>query len=309
MSDPTWSFSQAFSADFQASRIELESRVESAKATTTTADGLNALSLDLAKLTKTLADATGSLPSYDQRQYELQLKGLERSLEELRALLPKSKFAFKRKAPVASTPAPPTPVSMAVPEIPPQTDSVSTNLTLSSHSFKYLSTASLPSASHASDLTISDLNGCIVNLLPDMGDAEPRSLEISALHIRNLTDTLLLLPVIRGSVLLHDLRRCILIVGCHQFRMHTSTRVDVYLSIPSTPIIEHCSQIRFTAYPATFSQDTSPNVFAVRDFSHIRATPSPNWSAVPEEALVMQWPVGTITSEEEIADALNTLLP
>jgi hypothetical protein len=50
---------------------ELESRVELAKSTKITADDLQILSLDLAKLTKTLVDATGSLPSYDQRQYEL----------------------------------------------------------------------------------------------------------------------------------------------------------------------------------------------------------------------------------------------
>ncbi|KAJ6591055.1 tubulin binding cofactor C-domain-containing protein [Mycena vulgaris] len=309
----SWSFSQAFSTDFLASRTELESRVDLAKTTTTTADALNNLSLDLAKLTKTLADATGSLPSYDQRQYELQLKGLEKSLEEVRALLPKPKFSFKRKAPTASSPVPPSPVSITVPEASSQPDylAISTNLTLSAHSSRYLSRASFPSASQASDLTISDLNKCIVNLLPDLAgeaSAESNHLEISALHIRNLTDTILLLPIIRGSVLLHDLRRCILVVGCHQFRMHTSTGVDVYLSIPSTPIIEHCSQIRFTSYPATLSEETSPNLFSVQDFSHIKATPSPNWSAMPNEALVMKWPVDAI-ADEEIADTLNALLP
>ncbi|KAJ7481538.1 tubulin binding cofactor C-domain-containing protein [Mycena latifolia] len=293
MSDPSWSFSQTFAVDFQASRTELESRVDLAKSTTTTADALNILSLDLAKLTKTLADATGSLPSYDQRQYELQLKSLEKSLEELRALLPKSR---------------------AVPDISPQQESLptSTNLTLSSHSMRYLSKASLPSTSQASDLTISDLNNCIVNLLPEPEGKSPPDgtfLEISALHIRNLTDTILLLPFIRGSVLLHDLRRCILVIGCHQFRMHTSTAVDVYLSIPSTPIIEHCSQIRFTSYPDTLSKEPSPNVFSVQDFSHIKATPSPNWSSMPTDALVREWPIDTIATEKDITDVLNTLLP
>ncbi|KAJ7130229.1 tubulin binding cofactor C-domain-containing protein [Mycena epipterygia] len=310
MSDPTWSFSQTFSSQFQASRTELESRVDLAKSSKPTADSLQILSVDLAKLTKTLADATGSLPSYDQRQYELQLKGLEKSLEELRTLMPKSKFAFKRKAPVQSTSVHLSPVAIAVPEDSessqrPASVPMSTNLTLTSHSSRYLSQASLPPASQASDLTISDLNNCIVNLLP----TESSYLEISALHIRNLTDTILLLPVIRGSVLLHDLRRCIVVVGCHQFRMHTSEGVDVYLSIPSTPVIEHCSRIRFTSYPDTLSQDTSPNVFSVQDFSHIKSTPSPNWSTMPKEALVVKWPVGPIASEKEVAAVLSTLLP
>ena len=37
-----------------------------------------------------------------------------------------------------------------------------------------------------------------------------------------------------------------------QFRMHSSTRVDVFLSVSSNPIIETCSQIRFSQYPNNF---------------------------------------------------------
>ncbi|KAJ6511275.1 tubulin binding cofactor C-domain-containing protein [Mycena vitilis] len=317
MSDPAWSFSQTFSAQFLASRTELESRVDLAKSSKITADALQDLSLDLAKLTKTLADATGSLPSYDQRQYELQLKGLEKSLEELRTSIPKSKFAFKRKAPSTSTQAPPTPVPSA-PETSsssqPESASISTNLTLSSHSLEYLTKASVPNTSQASDLTISDLHKCIVNLLADTSDessAQDGYSQISALHIRNLTDTVLLLPVIRGSVLFHDLRRCVVVVGCHQFRMHTSTNVDVYLSIPSTPVIEHCSQIRFSLYPPALrvSADSCSDVFSVQDFSHIKSTPSPHWSMLPVEAYIEKWPVDAILSDTEVSDMLTTVLP
>ncbi|KAF8208225.1 TBCC-domain-containing protein [Mycena galopus ATCC 62051] len=317
MSDPTWSFSQSFSAQFQASRTELESRVDSAKSTTITADALQTLSLDLAKLTKTLSDATGSLPSYDQRQYELQLKGLQTSLEELRTMIPKSKFAFKRKVPAPSTQPSPNPGSLVVSETPseslPSSTPISTNLTLSSRSHQYLTLASLPDTSQASDLAISDLHKCILNLLPDAGDgssSRESNLKISALHIRNLTDTILLLPIIQGSVLLHDLRRCLVVVGCHQFRMHTSKDVDVYLSIPSTPIIEHCSQIRFASYPAVLrtSEISSPDVLSIQDFSHIKSTPSPNWSMLPPQAHISKWPISR-TSEKEVADLLGALLP
>ncbi|KAJ7151461.1 tubulin binding cofactor C-domain-containing protein [Mycena crocata] len=309
--DPAWSFSQSFSTQFQSSRKELESRVESTKSTIT-ADALQNLSTDLAKLTKTLADATGSLPSYDQRQYELQLKGLEKSLEELRLLIPKSKFAFKRKAAVPSAQVlVPAPVIVAEPHSQPpiSTNLISTNLSLSSHSLRYLSKASLPSASQASDLTISDLNKCIVNLLTDVDGNSSSVLEISALHVRNLTDCILLLPILRGSVLIHDLRRCILVVGCHQFRMHASSSVDVYLSIPSTPVIEHCSQIRFSSYPVALSADTSAKDFLVQDFSHIKSTPSPNWSMLPKETLATQWPIDTLASEQEVSNTLSALLP
>lgn len=31
--------------------------------------------------------------------------------------------------------------------------------------------------------------------------------------------------------------------------MHTSANIDVYLTIQSNPIIEHCSSVAFAAYP------------------------------------------------------------
>lgn len=49
----------------------LESRIEKARAGPSSQDDLNELSHSLAKLSKDLADASGSLPSYDQKQYEL----------------------------------------------------------------------------------------------------------------------------------------------------------------------------------------------------------------------------------------------
>ncbi|KAJ7628454.1 tubulin binding cofactor C-domain-containing protein [Roridomyces roridus] len=297
MSDTTWSFSQTFSAEFQASRTDLESRVQEAKSTTITADDLQILAVDLAKLNKTLADATGSLPGYDQRQFELQVKAIEKSLQELR---PKSKFAFKRKPPgPTTTTTTPTPAATSNIAPPPSTTTPSTNLTLSSHSSQYLTKTALPPASQSSDLSISDLSNCIVNLLDS---------KFSALHIRNLTDTVLLLPVIQGSILLHDLRRCTVVAGCHQFRMHTSTNVDVYLAIQSAPIIEHCSHIRFSTYPSSLSKEITAHEFSVQDFSHIKSTPSPNWAFIPGlgGGDGKDWPVGGV---EDISASLSKLLP
>ncbi|KAJ7057016.1 tubulin binding cofactor C-domain-containing protein [Mycena amicta] len=295
MAETTWAFSD-FEAQFQAAQTLLASRLDAAKANTSV-DVLSALSLDLAKLAKLLADATGSLPNYTQRQYELQVKTLEKSLEDLRGSLPKSKFAFRRKTPVAATSvAQPRPTAPAVVAPAPAS---STNLILSSHSRRYLTHSALPS-SNTSDLTISDLNQCIVNLLPGTS-----TLKISALHIRNLVDTVLLLPTIPGSVLLHDLRRCVVVVGCHQFRMHTSTLVDVYLSISSNPIIEHCSQLRF----ATVWSPESPGSLTVQDFSHIKPTPSPNWKKLEENAKVPEWPIEVLETERDVVEKLEELLP
>lgn len=51
-------------------KIELATRIEAAKSSSPTQDVLQNITVDLAKMTKNLAEATGSLPSYDQRQYE-----------------------------------------------------------------------------------------------------------------------------------------------------------------------------------------------------------------------------------------------
>lgn len=54
-------------------------------------------------------------------------------------------------------------------------------------------------------------------------------------------------------------------------------------------------------------QDTKSNYLAVQDFSHIRATPSPNWSPLPEDRGISddRWPV----SRENLKEVLQTLLP
>ena len=41
----------------------------------------------------------------------------------------------------------------------------------------------------------------------------------TAVHIRNVINCVLLLPVIKGSILLYDLQRCVVVIpGCHQVR-------------------------------------------------------------------------------------------
>ncbi len=52
------------------------------------------------------------------------------------------------------------------------------------------------------------------------------------------------------------------------------------------------------------SSKSNSNYLAVQDFSHIRATPSPNWSALPAEAAIRddQWPLNSA-----VDDVLSTL--
>jgi hypothetical protein len=116
--------------------------------------------------------------------------------------------------------------------------------------------------------------------------------------------------------------------------MHNSTAVDAYLDITSSPIIESCDQVRFGAYPGELkvqsfhyflynclkmptslqtTTDQQPLVgkihtelpFIPQDFSHIRATPSPNWRVLEEDELVHDWPL----SEANYVVQLERVLP
>ncbi|KAF8916661.1 tubulin binding cofactor C-domain-containing protein [Mucidula mucida] len=286
MSDDQWTFSQQFSTRFASESTNLSTRINDAKAAGTVSnETLAEFSTELSKLSKELADAIGSLPTYDQKGHENQLKSIGSLLESLRkASQPVSKFAFKRK------PAAPRATPVVCEEA-----SAPTSSTVASPSSSYLvAIASLANQvvaidsapTTAKDLTISDLTNCVVNLLDHTS--------ISAVHVRNVRNTVILLPLIQSTIMMHDMENCIITVGCHQFRMHTSHDVDVYLAISSNPIIEHCSKIRFSGYPATLynaSQVPESKHMAVQDFSHIKATPSPNWSALPRDDEIQEWPL------------------
>ncbi|KAF9515906.1 hypothetical protein BS47DRAFT_1341508 [Hydnum rufescens UP504] len=153
---------------------------------------------------KDLVDATPFLASYDQRQCDAQLKTLDQQIQSIReSVTPKSRFAFKRvKPPVNKESSPPI-------------DGPSPLETTT------ITEPNVPSASH--------LDSCVVDLVPTLSSApeaaatsDKSSFQITALHIRSLKNTILLAPVIPGSVLVHDCENCIIAVGCHQVASATS---------------------------------------------------------------------------------------
>ncbi|KAI0703035.1 tubulin binding cofactor C-domain-containing protein [Cytidiella melzeri] len=327
MSGADKDLAQTFYTDFQASRTDLTKRLDDLKERVTPAtDGVNDLALDVAKLRKVFIDAREYLPTYDQRQYENFLKLMEQSVEELRATsASKPKFVFQRKtnkgkeaialtssvkmdAQASQTTDLDSPATLT------KEESTSTHVALNGYFNSYLSWSSLPSpTSAATDVAVSDLTRCVVNFLSEGPDVPTRV--VSALHARNLVDTVLLLPRIAGSALLHDLANCVIVLGCHQFRMHTSSNVRIHLAIQSNPIIEHCSSISFAGYPSSLQGGhITPDSkhLSVQDFSHIRATPSPNWSALPDEKNMLdeEWEsLAKVRSDEEVVATLWHVLP
>ncbi|KAI0089468.1 tubulin binding cofactor C-domain-containing protein [Irpex rosettiformis] len=326
MSGTDKDLAQTFFADFQAARTDLTKRLDDLKASHTPAtEGTNDLALDVAKLRKEYIDAREYLPTYDQRQYDNFLKSMEQSVEELRtASAGKPKFSFKRKAnkgkeAIALTSSVhleeklSVSTDLASPKKETKEDSTSSHVSLSGFSSSYLSWSSIPPPNAAAtDLAISDLKRCVVNLLPHGSDNPGRV--ISALHVRNLTDTVLLLPRIEGSALLHDMKNCMIILGCHQFRMHTSIDIRVHLAIQSNPIIEHCSSVTFASYPSSLQEGqpvTDSKHLSVQDFSHIRQTPSPNWCALPAELELSEeeWTTLKKARSDDVVAMLRRYLP
>ncbi|KAF9781343.1 tubulin binding cofactor C-domain-containing protein [Thelephora terrestris] len=272
MSDST--LAQDFYSEFQVMRSDFTARLSAA------ADShVSELSAQLVLFRKRLVDASQFIPSYDQRQYEMQLKSWERTLEKLQTSQTsagaKPKFAFKRK----------DKLPLGAPEVEAPIPTLTTNTSLASHlsltskSECLLTRISLPDSSSIpidSELIITNLDNCIVDLM----DSNSATTNPTAVHIRDVNNCVFLLPVISGSVLLQGLRRCVVVIsGCHQFRMHASEQVDVCLPTTVKIIIEGCIGIRFSEYPAkrSVNADGPKNEFHVEDFSHIRQTPSPNW--------------------------------
>lgn len=140
-------------------------------------------------------------------------------VEELRvASIPKAKFAFKRTAVVGSdAPQRPSVIAEHPPdqEPPKESSNKTNNALLSHHSYRYISAVDLSTSNDPSDLTISNIDHCIINLASSRGQSND-AIQLSAVHVEKLTDSVLILPPVNGSILLHDLRRCILVVGCHQ---------------------------------------------------------------------------------------------
>ena len=163
---------------------------------------------------------------------------LEQTLEEIRsASLPKTKFTFKRKTNKPALSAAPTLLSSSSSANEPGRGDCLPGTSdfnkLGSHSRCRLSLRSIPTSGEGpslSDLIISDLDHCIVDLRATAGSVRSQNqLNLTALRIRDLKETLLILPNVKGSAFLHNLHRCTVIVACHQVSARLSERGPPFL--------------------------------------------------------------------------------
>lgn len=116
-----------------------------------------------------------------------------------------------------------------------------------------------------------------------------RQCRISALHVHGISGCILLCNPISASVLISNANNSIVMVGCHQFRMHDSVCVDVYLYVTSDPIIEDCHDIEVGDYPEVDRElfevanlNANINLYdQMKDFNWLKAGQSENWSLKP----------------------------
>ncbi|KAL0077767.1 tubulin binding cofactor C-domain-containing protein [Phycomyces blakesleeanus] len=237
------------------------------------------------RLEKELTKATEYIPPYDERQYSMQIRSLVQDLETERTnLTPKPKFSFKSRKTKAKTPTT-TPTTTDTPT----TDTVAvkhepgwvedeTMLRFSDISNQWLTLEdSRPPGKQSVDVSLSNLHRCVVSLLDD-------TIRVSALHVKNVTECVILCGSIEGSVLLYGFSRSVMAIDCHQFRMHDAVNVDILLCVSSRPIIEDCDQVRVGPLKNNEKKEPFVNYFdQMEDFNWLRKQASPHWRVLTED--------------------------
>ncbi|EEH48147.1 uncharacterized protein PADG_04231 [Paracoccidioides brasiliensis Pb18] len=134
----------------------------------------------------------------------------------------------------------------------------------------------------ATPASVSSLQHCVVDM-----SIPTTEQPFASLITKDITECLLLCGQVNGPAHITGVKNSVIVVTCHQFRMHNCQDVDVYLSCSSKPIIEDCSGIRFGNIPEIYaSRSTKENQSdmwdQVQDFKWIKAEQSPNWRIMDE---------------------------
>ena len=105
------------------------------------------------------------------------------------------------------------------------------------------------SASHStSSGSLTALRNCVIDMSIPTTNGQP----FAGLTIKNIKSCLLVCGSVGGATHVTNVEGSVLVVTTRQFRMHDSKDCVVYLHCSSRPIIEECTDIRFTPIPETY---------------------------------------------------------
>lgn len=262
------------------------------------------------QLQKFLNDSMTFLVQYEVRQAQSSLLKLQSSLAEKRdEVVPKKKFVFRSRTKATEVEA------EVLPPPPPQSESETA-----------VDAANTPAASgvsgveaddeavhaHHHQCGFSNMHGEVLTmtaeeilredvLLSHLTDCKVRLFGApSTLHIKDVRGCEILCGPVSSSVFVDRCTDSTLAVPCQQLRTHNTSATRVYLHVTSRAIIEDCRGVAFA--PFTWSYPTLDEDFAVSgldrarnnwtqvdDFNWLAATPSPNWTVIPEEERKTSW--------------------
>lgn len=140
---------------------------------------------------------------------------MEAGIDALRQKVPKSRFAFKKKAGPLSTTTP-TPPTLPQPtatntttyhETSASTSTPTSHLQFTNKTNTYITSQSDTSAQ---EIILRELDSCIVDLIGAGG------LEVTALYAKGLRRCVVVCGLVKGSVRMEECKECVVVVGCHQ---------------------------------------------------------------------------------------------
>lgn len=247
-------------------------------------------------LQRFLSSSTFFLNDRRVQKCQEQLNDITLRMDERKAqLVPKKRFGFKNK-------------STTKPKVEDQIDAAATQ-TQPTHQdmkqFEYTISNRVNEVinfNHADanekDITVANLTSCVLRIEGHPG----------ALHVKNLTNCLILSGPIARSFFGDNCKNCQFVIACQQLRLHTSTNCDIYLHVTSRGIIEDSKEI-FVApynfeYPTILDDFTASGLPLDRnnwndlaDFNWLSTEQhSPNWNQIPESRLVRQWYQESVTA-------------
>ncbi|KIV99847.1 uncharacterized protein PV09_08516 [Verruconis gallopava] len=270
-------------------------------------EGIDNLAREIQRVQEEVQDASSYTPDYDQARYAQEIRAFREKLQAARAAAAsRSKFAFKSGRKIAP-PAAATAAAAAEPSASTSTSSGAVDDSTDStptptptpglkngsavddrDDLSYMHIITPPTRNNEFEA----IKHSVINLRhPSVPGSVPT---FADLHLRHIKTSLIITGVQTGATHVTNVKNSVLVVDTHQFRMHDSKDVDVYLACATRPIIERCTRIRFAPLPNLYAQRPAaepprPNLWdQVDDFNWLKASRSPNWTVLPETERVTE---------------------